>query len=425
MDQPRALVIGGGIGGLTAAVALRQRGWAVTVLERAPELAPVGAGLALAPNAQRALDVIGLGDQVRALSAWQGDGGLRAPSGRWLSRTSSEAAADRFGGPVVLVHRATLVSLLASALPEGVVRTGTAAELTDVGGDGRPAVVSTPDGAWEAELVVAADGIRSAARRVLFPDHPGPRYTGLTTWRMVVPAFGRPFAPHETWGRGRLWGTQPLKDGRVYAYAMATAPEGAHAPDDERAELRRLFGGWHDPVPGIIEAADPAQVLRNDVHEMAEPLPAYHRGRVALLGDAAHAMQPTLGQGGNQAIEDAIVLAHHAGPAHHGGPAHQAESAHYAGPVGAFGTAAASAAELAAGLASYSADRLPRTTAIVRQATRAGRMTAVGNPVAVAVRDALIVAVSRFGPGLILRGFAGIADWRPPEHTYASGTPRQ
>ncbi|MFJ2672008.1 FAD-dependent oxidoreductase [Streptomyces sp. NPDC087525] len=443
MDQPRVLVIGGGIGGLTAAVALRQRGWAVTVLERAPELAPVGAGLALAPNAQRALDVIGLGDQVRALSAWQGDGGLRAPSGRWLSRTSSEAAAGRFGGPVVLVHRATLVSLLASALPEGVVRTGTAAELTDVGGDGRPAVVSTPDGAWEAELVVAADGIRSAARRVLFPDHPGPRYTGLTTWRMVVPAFGRPFAPHETWGRGRLWGTQPLKDGRVYAYAMATAPEGAHAPDDERAELRRLFGGWHDPVPGIIEAADPAQVLRNDVHEMAVPLPAYHRGRVALLGDAAHAMQPTLGQGGNQAIEDAIVLAHHAGSArhagsaHHGGSAHQAgsahhagpadhaESAHYAGPVGAFGTAAASAAGLAAGLASYSADRLPRTTAIVRQATRTGRMTAVGNPVAVAVRDALIVAVSRFGPGLILRGFAGIADWRPPGHTYASGTPRQ
>lgn len=79
MDQPRAFVIGGGIGGLTAAVALHQRGWAVTVLERAPELTPAGAGLGLAPNSQRALDVIGLGDQVRALSAWQGDGGLRAP----------------------------------------------------------------------------------------------------------------------------------------------------------------------------------------------------------------------------------------------------------------------------------------------------------------------------------------------------------
>ncbi|MFE3141466.1 FAD-dependent monooxygenase [Streptomyces scopuliridis] len=415
MDQPRALVIGGGIGGLTAAVALRQRGWAVTVLERAPELTPVGAGLGLAPNAQRALDVIGLGDRVRALSAWQGDGGLRAPGGRWLSRTSSKAAADRFGGPLVLVHRATLVSLLASALPEGVVRTGTAAELTDPGDVGRPAVVSTPDGELEADLVVAADGIRSAVRRALFPGHPGPRYTGLTTWRVVVPAPERPFAPHETWGRGRLWGTQPLKDGRVYAYAMATAPEGAHAPDDERAELRRLFGDWHDPVPGIIEAADPGQVLRHDVHEMAVPLPAYHRGRVALLGDAAHAMQPTLGQGGNQAIEDAVVLAHHVGRNGDSGPAAE----------GATGLAAGLATGLAAGLASYSADRLPRTTAIVRQATRTGRMTAVSNPVAVAVRDALIVAVSRFGPGLILRGFAGIADWRPPQHTYASGTPRQ
>ncbi|MEV6422448.1 FAD-dependent monooxygenase [Streptomyces sp. NPDC051662] len=412
MDQPRALVIGGGIGGLTAAVALRQRGWAVTVLERAPELTPVGAGLALAPNAQRALDVIGLGDRVRALSAWQGDGGLRAPGGRWLSRTSGEAVADRFGGPLVLVHRATLVSLLASALPEGVVRTGTAAALADPGGERGPAVVSTPDGELEAELVVAADGIRSAVRRTLFPGHPGPRYTGLTTWRVVVPAPERSFAPHETWGRGRLWGTQPLKDGRVYAYAMATAPEGAHAPDDERAELRRLFGDWHDPVPGIIEAADPGQVLRNDVHEMAVPLPAYHRGRVALLGDAAHAMQPTLGQGGNQAIEDAIVLAHHAGVDGAGRPA--AEFA-----------AGLPSHDPAAGLASYSADRLPRTTAIVRQATRTGRMTAVSNPVAVAVRDALIVAVSRLGPGIVLRGFAGIADWRPPGRTYASGTPRQ
>ncbi|MFE7567100.1 FAD-dependent oxidoreductase [Streptomyces sp. NPDC057539] len=425
MDQPRALVIGGGIGGLSAAVALRQRGWTVTVLERAPELTPVGAGLGLAPNAQRALDVIGLGDRIRALSAWQGDGGLRAPGGRWLSRTSGEAAADRFGGPLVLVHRATLVSLLASALPEGVVRTGTAAALVDPGGERGPAVVSTPDGELEAELVVAADGIRSAVRRTLFPDHPGPRYTGSTTWRVIVPAPERPFAPHETWGRGRLWGTQPLKDGRVYAYAMATAPEGAHAPDDERAELRRLFGDWHDPVPGIIEAADPGQVLRSDVHEMAVPLPAYHRGRVALLGDAAHAMRPTLGQGANQAIEDAIVLAHHVGADGDFGPGAQ-PAAGLATPDPAAGFAAGPLTpDPAAGLASYSADRLPRTTAIVRQAARTGRMTAVSGPVAVALRDALIVAVSRLGPGLVLRGFAGIADWRPPGRTYASGTARR
>ncbi|MEW1723468.1 FAD-dependent monooxygenase [Streptomyces sp. NPDC093109] len=403
MHQSRAVVIGGGIGGLTAAVALHQRGWAVTVLERAPSTAPVGAGLGLAPNAQRALDVLGLGDRVRALAAWQGDGGLRTPRGRWLNRLSGEAAAARFGGPLVLVHRATLVDLLTAALPAGLVRTGAAARVEDPGGavdtggaPARTATVRTEDGELTADLVVAADGIHSAARALLFPGHPGPRYAGYTTWRVIVPA-GADFAPHETWGRGRLWGTQPLKDGRVYAYAAAAAPAGAHAPDSEQAELRRLFGDWHDPVPRVIEAAGSGQVLRHDVYEMNVPLPAFHRGRTALLGDAAHAMQPTLAQGGNQSIEDAVVLAHHAGRG-----------------TDPFDPAA---------LAAYSADRLPRTTMVIRRAASAGRLSSFSAPAAVAVRDNLMAAASRLGPGLVLRTMEGIADWQPPGHPYASRTP--
>lgn len=387
-QQHRAVVVGAGIGGLTAAVALHREGWQVTVLERAADLAPVGAGIGLAPNSQRALDVIGLGDRVRDLAAWQGDGGMRAPDGRWLARTNAEAATERFGGPLVLLHRATLVEILASALPEGTVRTGAAATLADPGDDLRPARLTTPDGAIEAELVVAADGIRSAARHALFPEHPGPRYAGCTTWRVVVPAPARPFAPHETWGAGRLWGTQPLKDGRIYAYAMAAAPAGGRAPDDEKAELLRLFGDWHHPVPEILAAVDPGQVLRHDVHHLPDPLPAFHRGRVALLGDAAHAMMPSLGQGGNQAIEDAVVLAHHARSAPDFAPARA--------------------------LAAYTADRLPRTTAIVRKAARTGAVTMLSARPAVALRSTLVGAVSRFGPGLMLRGFDGIADWRPP-----------
>ncbi|RDG32615.1 FAD-dependent monooxygenase [Streptomyces corynorhini] len=399
MDQSRAVVIGGGIGGLTAAVALHQRGWDVTVLERAASLAPVGAGLGLAPNAQRALDVIGLGDAVRDLAAWQGEGGLRAPDGRWLNRMDGRVAAERFGGPLVLLHRATLVSLLTDALPATAVRTGTAATLTDPGtADGRPAVVTTPEGETEAGLVVAADGLRSATRGTLFPAHPGPRYAGYTTWRTIVPEPERPFPPHETWGRGRVWGTQPFKDGRVYAYAMTMTPAGGQAPHGEKAELTRLFGDWHDPVPRIIAAAESDRILRHDVYEMNTPLPAFHRGRVALLGDAAHAMQPSLAQGGNQAIEDAVVLAHHVGA---GGPG-----------------------RCAAALAGYSADRLPRTSAVVRRAARASRMAAVSSPAGAAVRDRLIAAASRFGPGLVLRGMDGIADWRPPGRTYASGTSR-
>ncbi|KJY42081.1 monooxygenase, partial [Streptomyces sp. NRRL B-1568] len=187
MRELRAIVIGGGIGGLTAAAALHHDGWTVTVLERAAVLEPVGAGIALAPNAQRALDTFGAGDAVRSLAGWQTDGGLRLPSGRWLSPTAPGAPARRFGGPVVVAHRADLVALLAARLPAAALRTGTTATLADPGAPDRPARVITPDGELEADLVIAADGIHSAVRRTLFPGHPAPRYAGFTCWRLVVP----------------------------------------------------------------------------------------------------------------------------------------------------------------------------------------------------------------------------------------------
>ncbi|MFJ3509576.1 FAD-dependent monooxygenase [Streptomyces luteogriseus] len=381
-----AVVIGGGIGGLTAAVALHRRGLRVTVLERAPSLEPVGAAISLAPNSLRALDVIGLGDEIRGLAAWSGDGGLRAPGGRWVSRSSADAAAARFGGPLVLLPRATLIERLAALLPSDAVRTDATAVLADSGGPGRAVRVTTADGDIEADLVVGADGVRSAVRGALFPGHPGPVYSGFTTWRVMIPVPGARFASHETWGRGRLWGTHPLKDGRVYAYGAALAPAGGRAPDDERSELLRRFGDWHDPIPAVLAAARPEDVLRHDVHHIAEPLPAYHHGRTALLGDAAHAMPPSLGQGGNQAIEDAVVLAHHCDD-----------------------------------LAAYTAARLPRTTAIARQAVRAARLSLMSGRAAIAVRDTAVAALSKAGPALFLRSFDGIADWAPPQRPYASG----
>lgn len=223
----RVVVIGGGIGGLTAAAALHLSGRQVTVLERARSLEPVGAAISLSPNSLRALDVIGIGDEIRDLAAWTGDGGLRTPGGRWLSRSSAAAAAERFGGPLVLLHRATLVKSLATLLPPDAIRTAAGSTLVDPGDARRPARVRTPDGELEADLVVAADGVRSAVRATLFPDHPGAVYSGFTTWRVVIPVPATEFASHETWGRGRLWGTHPLKDGRVYAYAAALAPAGS------------------------------------------------------------------------------------------------------------------------------------------------------------------------------------------------------
>ncbi|KUF17030.1 FAD-dependent monooxygenase [Streptomyces silvensis] len=393
-QAPRAVVVGGGIGGLTAAIALHRSGWRVTVLERATSLEPVGAGIGLAPNSQRALDVLGLGDRVRALSAWQGAGGVRAQNGRWLVRTTSAATEREFGGGLVSLHRATLVDLLVGALPAECLRLGAEARLADPGGPCHRAVVATGAGDIEADLVVGADGIDSRVRAALFPAHPGPRYAGFTAWRLVVPAPRKPFEPHETWGRGGVWGTHPVKDGRVYAYATARVPQGSRAPDSEKAELERRFARWHDPIPEIIAGAAPADILRNDVRHLIEPLPAHHRGRTALLGDAAHAMAPTLGQGGNQAIEDAVVLAHHLAPD----------------------------SDPFAGLAAYSAARVPRTTAIVRQSARTARLNHLTGGALLTLRDALLRTACRIGPDLITRGFATIADWRPPQPPYAAGT---
>lgn len=376
MTTRTAIVVGGGIGGLTAAVALRDKGWEVTLVERAPALDPVGAGLALGPNALRALDTLGLGDPVRELAAFQGDAGIRRASGAWLSRTSAEAAAARYGDPTVLLMRSALVDLLAGRLDTGATLLGTSV----TGVDPDLGTVRTDDGReLRADLVVAADGIHSAIRGTAFPDHPGPRYAGITAWRFVVDVDEPPM-PSETWGRGLVFGVMPLAGNRVYCYMTAAVPAGASAPDGEKAEITRLFGTWHAPIPELVAKAGP--ILRNDVHHLDRPLPAMHHGKVALLGDAAHPMTPNLGQGACQAIEDAVVLAHEVTD---GG-----------------------------GLAAYTAARSPRTSAIVKQSAGIARLTRLSDPLVVAARDAAIRAMGLLGPTALLRQGDAVFRWTPP-----------
>ncbi|MGW4468295.1 FAD-dependent oxidoreductase [Nonomuraea sp. NPDC004354] len=383
----KAVVIGAGIGGLAAAIALEQRGWDVTVLERAKALEPVGSGLAIAANALKALDTVGLGDEVRRLSRIQGKGGIRTPSGRWLVHTTEERATARYGDSVVVMLRATLMDLLADRVKD--LRLGTAVTAVDAG-TGEVRAESTPAGpasgatgtdgiAFEADLVIGADGIHSATRTTLFPGHPAPVYSGVTAWRALMPHPGGTVQSAETWGRGQIVGVLPLAGDLVYLYATDLSPAGA-VHGDERAELLRRFGSWHEPVPALLESVAPEKVIRNDVFFLDTPLPAMHRGRVALVGDAAHPMTPNLGQGACQAIEDAVVLAANTGD-----------------------------------LAAYTAARLERTSMVVARSMKLCRMTKLRHPLAVRLRDTGMSLAARFSSDLMLRSMDEVLGWTPQD----------
>jgi len=379
----RAVVIGAGVGGLAAAAGLHAAGWDVTVCERAASLEPVGLGIGLAPNGLRALDTIDAGEAIRALAVPQ-EPGIRRSDGRWIMRNNTgQLLTERFGDTIILATRAAVIEALVAHVPGRLLALSTQVTSVEPGGHA-PARVTTTAGELEAELVVAADGINSQTRKTLFPEHPGLRYAGFTTWRLLTDPIKGPVPMAESWGRGTVFGVMPLSDGRVYCYAAAPAPAGARN-DDELAELVRRFGTWHDPIPELLAAAAPDRVLRLDVSELAKPLPSFHRGRVALLGDAAHPMTPNLGQGACQALEDATVIAR----------------------------LAAGTDALPSALAAYTAARLPRTTDVTRWSRRAGTLATWKSPLAVALRNTTLLLVGKLAPNASLRAVDRIYAWKP------------
>jgi 2-polyprenyl-6-methoxyphenol hydroxylase-like FAD-dependent oxidoreductase len=357
----RVVVAGGGIGGLSAALALRKAGLDVVVLERAARLRAAGCGVHLWTNAVLALEDLGLAEALHATAPAQSVCEFRTWRGRRLATWPVREFAERYGQPVVAIGRDDLIDIFAAALGAEHVRGG--AEVVGYRQDADGVTVRLADGTTErGDVLVGADGINSAVRRQLLGARP-PDYTGYVAWRAAA-ELEHPLVEPDVFrcmfGRGTRFVFYAIAPGRVHWMSVANAPAGGRDGADVRAVLLDRHGGWLAPVQEIIEATAPESIIRTDVVDR-RPNPIWGIGRVTLLGDAAHPMNFNVGQGACQAIEDGIALA----------------------------TSLATASGAAAGLRAYEAARQPRTAAMQRAARVIGRMGAWHNPLAVGLRSTI------------------------------------
>jgi 2-polyprenyl-6-methoxyphenol hydroxylase-like FAD-dependent oxidoreductase len=355
----RVLIVGGGIAGLSLAAALAQAGIACEVFERAPRWAPLGAGIALGPNAMNALRRLGLAEAARARGFPLRRAAIADARGRVLAGTDLAEIEARVG-PSVALHRAALHETLLEGAADVPIRLGTTPERIEAAGP--RAAVRTSDGAEaEWDLVVGADGLRSRVRELWFGPNP-PRYAGYTCWRIVV---RRPRAledSRELWGRGRRFGLVPISDAELYCFSTANAPAGG--PAGSAGEFRARFAEFGGFVPEVLaQVQRDEQLLWNDLEEVRQA--PWWRGPVVLVGDAAHASTPNMGQGAAMALEDTAVLAE----------------------------LLACKQPLASTLAAWEARRRPRALWVQSQSRRIGRVAQWEGRLACGLRDALVRAV--------------------------------
>jgi 2-polyprenyl-6-methoxyphenol hydroxylase-like FAD-dependent oxidoreductase len=360
----RAIIVGGGPGGLVAAIALRQCGFDTAVYERTVVMRETGSGLTLWPNAMKALDSLGLTSALRSVSLPSAGIAMRSWRGELLFDVMPSEQLENLGGVNgIAVHRAELLDVLLRVLGRGIVTLG--ARCTGYEQDGKRVTAFFVDGTEaHGDLLIGADGIKSVIRRQLC-GQTKLRYAGFTVWRGVAEFTLEEEAGLTTMGRGAQFGLFPMTRGRVYWFASVNAEEGEQdwAIGRKREVLKR-FAGWHEPIEALIAATPESSILRNDIFDH-DPLSKWSEGRVTLLGDAAHPATPNMGQGACQAIEDAVVLAK---------CLHESQ-------------------ETAAALKAYEARRIERTSAITLQSRRMGQMGRWKNPLLCWLRDRLIKSI--------------------------------
>lgn len=361
MKQKTYAIVGGGIGGLTLAIALQQKGYAVTVYENAPAIKPLGAGIVLAGNAMKAFTAIGLDQQVLKAGKEMKEFVIFDQQGKTLSRANAEKINATFGVVNTLtLHRADLHAVLLNELFPGTVLLDKNCidfkqehdQLKLFFGDGSTA---------SADAVIAADGIHSVFRKRLLPSV-DLRYSGYTCWRAVIdqqPGGFNNAVASETWGAGLRFGTVPLSNNRVYWFATADAPMkdagmAAVTPD----LLGDMFKDFHEPIEKIIRQTKQAQLIHNDIMDFA-PVKQFAFGPIVLMGDAAHATTPNLGQGACMAIEDAVILANCISKSH----------------------------DVKTAFMNFERQRIERTTKIVNTSFTLGKVGQFKNPLLVKIRN--------------------------------------
>jgi 2-polyprenyl-6-methoxyphenol hydroxylase-like FAD-dependent oxidoreductase len=353
----RIAIAGGGIGGLTVALALKEFGFEAEVYEQAPALLDVGAAIAIWPNAMRVLERLGLGTMIRQHAGEMAEI-------RWLDQQGSLINRVSISNAVAL-HRADLQSTLLHALPGDWLKLGYSLVAYHTRGD-KVVTTFTNQEEIETDFLIGADGVHSRTRKQIVGEME-PTYRGYTVWRGIAsetPSAIPPNTAIEVHGHGQRFGIGPVGAGRIGWWAAANAPKPAaaheHQREDAQHELLRLFANWYSPVVELIAGTLPQMILTTSAFDR-EPTQTWGNKRVTLLGDAIHPTTPNLGQGGCLAIEDAIVLAR------------------CLQKYGATETA----------LRKYEGCRYSRTAAVTKYSRYYGRVGQWENPVSVKFRESL------------------------------------